>query len=152
VSDQTPVEPRLHDPAPGSEVGDLADWKRLLRDEEPRCSELGIGAAVFSIGLKDPASGPSDDEVVPVVLAQLEPTDRVCVLRRGEYGVLVVPVERRTAETRATALYRSLRDRGWEVAMGWAMRRDGHGLFHAAAQADAAMLRSGNNRIDLTRD
>jgi hypothetical protein len=31
------------------------------------------------------------------------------------------------------------------------MRRDGHGLFHAAAQADAAMLRTGSGgRLDLT--
>jgi hypothetical protein len=140
--------------APGGRVaGGLAEWKELLRTEEPRCDRLGIGAAILSIGLRTPdaADNPTDQDVLGEIVAHLEPTDRVCVLRRGEYGVLVVPVaDRRTAEQRANELYRSLRGRGWEIGMGWAMRRDGHGLFHAAAQADAAMLRSGSGRLDLS--
>lgn len=137
-------------------VGGLDAWKALLRAEEARCAELGIGAAILSVGRRegsDPSTAmPTDDEIVGALAEHLEPTDRVAVLRSGEYGVLLVPVaDRRAAEARATGLYRALRARGWDLAMGWAMRRDGHGLFHAAAQADAAMLRSGSGgRLDLT--
>jgi hypothetical protein len=135
-------------------VGGLDAWKELLRTEEARCAELGIGAAILSIGRREGSdtAPPTDDRVVAALAEHLDPTDRVAVLRAGEYGVLLVPVpDRRAAEARATGMYRTLRARGWDLAMGWAMRRDGHGLFHAAAQADAAMLRTGSGgRLDLT--
>jgi hypothetical protein len=150
----TPTDGDGAAPAASPLVGGLDAWKELLRTEEARCAELGISAAILSIGRREGSdTPPPTDELVVAALAEhLAPTDRVAVLRSGEYGVLLVPVaDRRAAEARATELYRALRARGWDLAMGWAMRRDGHGLFHAAAQADAAMLRSGSGgRLDLT--
>ena len=134
-------------PLPEQVVGSLASWKELLRDEERRCEEFGLGAAIISIGVP----GANDSEVVGLVCSELQATDRVCVLRPGEYGVLSVPLEgARNGEDRANAIYAVLESAKLPAAVGWAMRHDGHGLFHAAAQADAAMLRSGPNRIDLT--
>jgi hypothetical protein len=150
----TPAPNRTDRPADrrAPDAGGLPEWKELLRSEEARCAEFGIGAAIFSLGVSG-AVGPSptDGEVVAEIAGRLRPTDRVCLLRAGEYGILVIPLpDRRAAEHLAVELFRGLKGRGWEVHLGWAMRRDGHGLFHAAAQADAAMLRSGTGRIDLT--
>ena len=134
-------------PLPDQVVGSLRSWKELLRDEERRCDEFGLGAAIISIGIK----GANDAEVVQLLCQELQATDRVCVLRPGEYGVLTIPVQgAREGEDRANAMYTRLEEAKLPAAVGWAMRHDGHGLFHAAAQADAAMLRSGPNRIDLT--
>jgi hypothetical protein len=134
-------------PLPDQVIGSLASWKELLRDEELRCAEFGIGAAILSIGVPDT----DDARAVQVICSALHPTDRVCILRSGEYGVLTIPVDgARAAEDRANEVYSVLEKAKFNASMGWALRHDGHGLFHAAAQADAAMLRSGPNRIDLT--
>ena len=144
---QTPASFSDEVPLPDQVVGSLATWKELLRDEELRCAELGIGAAILSIGV----SSGDDAGVVRTICTALEPTDRVCVLRTGEYGVLVIPVDgARAAEERANQVYDTLVEAKVAASMGWALRHDGHGLFHAAAQADAAMLRSGPHKIDLT--
>ena len=45
-------------------------------------------------------------------------------------------------------------NRGQQILSLWAMRNDGHGLFHAAARADAAMLTAkghGNLAPDLPK-
>lgn len=151
ASQESPAKGRAGQARPPQLAGGLDEWKALLGAEEQRCAELGIGAAVVSIGLRAPEAAPDDEAVTRTIAGHLAATDRVCVLRRGEYGVLMAPVAGRVdAERRTTELYQKLRRDGLDVSMGWAMRRDGHGLFNAAAQADAAMLRSSAGRLDLT--
>jgi hypothetical protein len=59
----------------------------------------------------------------------------------GEWSVLLTPVETAPlARARVAALDDALRDAGLRPAIGWALRLSGHGLFHAAARADAARL------------
>jgi hypothetical protein len=43
----------------------------------------------------------------------------------------------------------ALRGAGINAAVGWAMRQDNHGLFHAAARADAAVSSAQRRNVDL---
>lgn len=122
-------------------AGELAAWTDAVRDTEARCVEHAFGAAVASIALI--GRGGLDDQrrralaaLAPLVRA----TDVVGATAADEIAVLIVPVETITdAHDRVLAFDRALTDAGISAAVGWAMRLDDHGLFHAAARADAAL-------------
>lgn len=138
--------------APGATMleRDLGRWKTFLRDEDRRCEELRMGAALVTIGLVDAARS---DAAIAALVGVLRRTDRVAVLGPDELTVLVAPVDDiRHAQRLVQQIDGVLRDAGLGAHIGWAMRAEGHGLFHAAARADAAMLTArGHGRLDLSR-
>lgn len=129
---------------------DLDRWKAFLRDEDRRCQELHLGAALVTIGLVSDRDG---DAAIAAVLGALRPTDRVGVLGEDELTVLVAPLDDlRHAQKLVQAIDAALRAGAIAAHIGWAARAEGHSLFHAAARADAAMLTArGHGRIDLSR-
>lgn len=129
---------------------DLDRWKAFLREEDRRCQEHHIGAALVTVGLVRAA----DAEQATVVLGGvLRPTDRVGVLCEDELSVLLAPLDDILhAQKAVQQLDAALRAGGVAAHLGWAMRAEGHGLFHAAARADAAMLTArGHGRLDLSK-
>jgi len=129
---------------------DLDRWKAFLRDEDRRCEELHLGAALVTVGL---VHGREANAAIRALLGALRPTDRVGVLGEDELTVLVAPVDDiRHAQKLVQAIDAALRSAGVAAHIGWAPRAEGHGLFHAAARADAAMLTArGHGRLDLSR-
>lgn len=130
---------------------DLGAWRTFLREEDRRCQELRIPAALVTIGLVREA----DTEAALRVLTDvLGPTDRIGLLCADELSVLASPLEGiHHAQRVVQRLDAALRGAGIGAHIGWAMRVDGHGLFHAAARADAAMLTArGHGRIELPAD
>lgn len=130
---------------------DLGRWKGFVREQEELCATHGFLAAVLTIGLD------REEDLQPTnkaLSSLLRSTDRAGVLCRTEISVLLVPVDSIHHAQRLVHMIDSgLRAEGLTPHVGWAMRLDGHGLFHASARADAAMLSARGNRrpaaIDL---
>ncbi len=148
-TDQRPM--RLAYPPPNSStVGDLASWRALIDDEDHRCHELGLMAAVVSIDI-GVATLERLQRVESVVVLHLRKTDRVCRLGDHEIGVLLIPLtEVKDAEHWSAEIDRDLRDNGMVCDIGFALRRE-DGLLAAAARADAAAATSRHHHdvVDL---
>ena len=131
---------------------DLTAWKSFLRAEDRRCDELHLAAALVTIGLRSAGDFASACDVLDGVL---RPTDRIGVLCPDELSVLLLPVaDIHDAQRTVQQIDAALRVASIEAHVGWAMRLDGHGLFHAAARADAAMLTAkghGHGHLDLSK-
>jgi hypothetical protein len=129
---------------------DLAAWKVFLREQDRLCVEHRFPAALVTVGLGRPAD---QDKALATIIALLRRTDRIGVLCDTELSVLLVPLESiHEAQQLVHRLDRALREAGVVAYLGWAMRLEGHGLFHAAARADAAMLSArghGRPAVDL---
>jgi hypothetical protein len=130
---------------------DLSRWKEFLREQEALCAEHGFPAAVLTIGLDDTSAMPQTLDALGKLLRS---TDRAGILCDTEISVVLVPVETiHHAQRLVHVLDGGLRAQGLVPHIGWAMRLDGHGLFHASARADAAMLSSrgqGRPTVDLS--
>ncbi len=141
-SETDPRPTRLAYPPPNSgTVGDLASWRALIEDEDHRCHELGLLAAVVSVDV-----GVNTLErlqrVESILLVHLRKTDRICRLSDHEIGVLLIPLtEIKDAEHWSAEIDRALRDSGMLCDIGFALRRE-DGLLAAAARADAAAATS----------
>lgn len=127
---------------------DLDAWKQSLREEDHRLDEHRIPAALVTIGLvraSDLAAA------LRTLDGSLGPSDRIGVLCDDELSVLLAPVaDIHDAQRRAQDLSTALHATGVDVHVGWAMRLPGHGLFHALARADAAMLTAkGHGHLSL---
>ena len=130
---------------------DLGRWKDFLRKQEALCAEHGFPAAVLTIGVDDAAEMP---KTLDALTGLLRSTDRAGILCDTEISVVLVPIETIHHTQRLVHMIDGgLRARGLAPHIGWAMRLDGHGLFHASARADAAMLSSrgqGRPSVDLS--
>lgn len=142
-----------HDSTGGAAVAALADsvtdavplvepeltrWREFLREQERLCVEHGFRAAMVTIGLDSPDDLQRTVEQLPGVLRS---TDRAGVLCDTELAVLLIPLQSiHHAQRLVHLLDGALRAAKLTSHIGWAMRLDGHGLFHAAARADAAMV------------
>ena len=139
-----PVAPRVE--------RDLAVWKTFLHAEDRRCAEFRFAVALVTIGLHRAGDLEAACDLLDV---EVRPTDHIGVLCADELSVLLSPVDsiqhaQKIVHRLDTAFHRTAID----AHIGWAMRHDGHGLFHAAARADAAMLTAkghGNLAFDLSK-
>jgi hypothetical protein len=76
----------------------------------------------------------------------LRSTDHAAVLCATELAVVLVPLDSiHHAQRQVHLIDGALRAAKLGTHIGWAMRLDNHGLFHAAARADAAMLSARNH-------
>ncbi|HEV8295659.1 MAG TPA: hypothetical protein VGQ20_00130 [Acidimicrobiales bacterium] len=130
---------------------DLACWKEYLREQERLCHAHHFVAALVTVGV-DAAS--QLDPSIEILVPMLRSTDRMGVLCPTELSVLLMPLESiHHAQRLVHVLDGALRTAGLPAHLGWAMRQEGHGLFHAAARADAAMLTAkghGKVSVDLS--
>jgi hypothetical protein len=137
----TPVATTAPAPAPGGAgpvERDLGAWKTFLRKQERLCEEHRFPAAMLSIGVDRPADLEAAIDVLGTVLRS---TDRAGLLCDTELAVVLVPLDSiHQAQRQVHVIDGALRAASLEPHIGWAMRLDNHGLFHAAARADAAML------------
>lgn len=130
---------------------EMARWTSFLREQEAACAEHRFPAAMLTIGCN------RSDDLEPMLAAlvpTLRSTDRAGLLSDTEIAVLLVPLESiHHARRLVHVIDGALRAAKLDPHIGWAMRLDGHGLFHAAARADAAMLSArghGRPSIDLS--
>jgi hypothetical protein len=129
----------------------LASWKDFLREQDRICAEHRFSAAMLTIGLD------GDRDLEPTIDALggvLRSTDRAGVLCPTELAVLLVPLDSiHHAQRLVHVIDGALRAARITPHIGWAMRLDNHGLFHASARADAAMLSArghGRAAVDLS--
>jgi hypothetical protein len=129
----------------------LTAWKEFLKEQERLCAEHRFPAAMLTIGVR------RTEDLEPTITALgavLRSTDRAGVLCDTELAVLLVPLDSiHHAQRLVHVIDSALRAAGLEPHIGWAMRLDNHGLFHAAARADAAMLSArghGKPAVDLS--
>jgi|EndMetStandDraft_8_1072994.scaffolds.fasta_scaffold902792_1 hypothetical protein len=139
-------------PAAASPVErDLSQWKVFVREQEHLCAEHRFPAAMMSIGVDD---ADALEATIGPLSAVLRSTDRAGVLCPTEIAVLLVPLDSiHHAQRLVHVIDGALRAAGLDPHIGWAMRLDNHGLFHAAARADAAMLSArghGRPSVDLS--
>jgi hypothetical protein len=153
TSESSSTETPIVVSAPGSPVVErsLTAWKEFLKEQERLCAEHRFPAAVLTIGVDR-----SDDleRTITTLAAVLRSTDRAGVLCDTELAVVLVPLDSiHHAQRLVHVIDSALRAAGLEPHIGWAMRLDNHGLFHAAARADAAMLSArghGKPSVDLS--
>jgi hypothetical protein len=130
---------------------DLTQWKAFVREQERLCAEHRFPAAMLSIGVHD---AENLEATLVALRAVLRSTDRAGVLCPTEVAVLLVPLDSiHHAQRVVHVIDGALRAAGLDPHIGWAMRLDNHGLFHAAARADAAMLSArghGRPSVDLS--
>jgi hypothetical protein len=152
ASDRPPTRSQVATPAaPAAVERELARWKDFLRAQERICAEHRFPAAMLTVGVDDPADL---DATVTVLTRVLRSTDRAGVLCDTEVAALLVPLDSIHHAQRVVHLIDgALRAAGLDPHIGWAMRLENHGLFHAAARADAAMLSArghGRASVDLS--
>jgi hypothetical protein len=130
---------------------ELTAWRTFLKEQERLCEEHRFPAAMMTIGV-DRAS--DLERTLTALGAALRSTDRAGVLNETEIAVVLVPLESiHHAQRLVHVIDGALRAAKLNPHIGWAMRLDGHGLFHAAARADAAMLSArghGKPAVDLS--
>jgi hypothetical protein len=128
----------------------LDSWKQFLRDEDTRLGALKVPAALATIGL---ARAGDLDRALAALGAVARPTDRIGLLCDDEISMLFAPVvDIHEAQRLVQAASHALHMVAVDAHVGWAMRLPGHGLFHALARADAAMLTAkghGHLALDL---
>jgi hypothetical protein len=130
---------------------DLATWKEFVREQERLCAKHQFQAAMLTIGCRDEAAL---TETAAALVPVLRSTDHAGLLCATELAVVLVPLDSiQHAQRLVHQIDGALRAGGLDPHIGWAMRQDGHGLFHAAARADAAMLTArghGRPAVDLS--
>ena len=131
-------------------AADLDAWKIAVDEQERECAAHRFGAAVVSIAL----TTPSVDQrrgALAVLAAEMASTDVIGILSETEFGLVLMPLESvLVGQQRVHRIDVALRGAGIVAAIGWAMRQDGHGLFHASARADAALASAWRQRgLDL---
>jgi hypothetical protein len=140
----------MHSPVPPAVERDLGAWRQFVREQERLCAEHRFPAALVTIGL-DQAT--DLDAAIDALTPALRSTDHVGVLCATELSVLLVPLESiQHAQRVVLTIDGAVRGAKIAAHIGWAMRQDDHGLFHAAARADAAMLSArghGQASVDL---
>jgi hypothetical protein len=127
---------------------DLDAWKQFLRTEDTRLDEVRVAAALVTVGLARAADVVG---AVSVLEGALRPTDRIGLLCDDELSVLLAPLSGiHEAQHLVQVVASALDAAAVDAHVGWSMRQPGHGLFHALARADAAMLTAkGHGRIAL---
>jgi hypothetical protein len=152
ATDVRPDAPSVERPREERVQRDLAQWKRFLHAEDRRCDEFRFAAALVTIGLHRASDL---DAACRLLDTELRPTDHIAVLCADELSVLLSPVDSiQHAQKIVRRLDTAFHGAAIDAHMGWAMRHEGHGLFHAAARADAAMLTAkghGNLAFDLSK-
>jgi hypothetical protein len=131
-------------------AADLDAWKVAVDEQERQCAAHRFGAAVVSIALTN-ASVEQRRGVLAVLAAEMASTDVIGILSDTEFGLVLMPLESvLVGQQRVRRIDDALRAGGIVAAIGWAMRQDGHGLFHASARADAALASARRQRgVDL---
>ena len=131
-------------------ASDLDAWKSVVDEQERQCAAHRFGAAVVSVAI--PSASPEQRRTALAALAaELASTDVLGILGATEFALVLMPLESVLAgQERVRRIDEALRAGGIVAAIGWAMRQDGHGLFHALARADAALVSARRQRgVDL---
>ncbi|MEO8696910.1 MAG: hypothetical protein ABI658_25600 [Acidimicrobiales bacterium] len=131
-------------------AADLDAWKTAVEEQERQCAAHRFGAAVVSIALTTP-SVEQRRAALQVLAAEMASTDVIGILSETEFALVLMPLESvLIGQQRVRRVDDALRAAGIVAAIGWAMRQDGHGLFHASARADAALASARRQRgVDL---
>ena len=155
MNDQRPRATRTTTAAPTISGGpvvaaDVDAWKIAVDEQERQCAAHRFGAAVVSIALTTP-SVEQRRGALAVLAAEMASTDVIGILSETELGLVLMPLESvLVGQQRVHRIDDALRAGGIVAAIGWAMRQDGHGLFHASARADAALASALRQRgVDL---
>jgi hypothetical protein len=128
-------------------AADLDAWKLVVEEQEQQCAAHRFGAAVVSIAIAS-----TDRHAALVALAsEMSSTDVLGILGEAEFALVLMPLDSvLVGQDRVRRIDDALRAAGIVAAVGWAMRQDGHGLFHALARADAALASARRQRgVDL---
>lgn len=131
-------------------AADLDAWKSVVDEQERQCAAHKFGAAVVSVAI--PSASPEQRRAALAALAaEMASTDVLGILGETEFALVLMPLESVLAgQERVRRIDEALRAGGIVAAIGWAMRQDGHGLFHALARADAALVSARRQRgVDL---
>lgn len=131
-------------------AADLDAWKTAVEEQERQCATHRFGAAVVSIALTTP-SVEHRRAALRVLAAEMASTDVIGILSETEFALVLMPLDSvLVGQERVRRIDDALRADGIIAAIGWAMRQDGHGLFHASARADAALASARRQRgVDL---
>ena len=155
MNDQRPHATRTTAAAPTISGGpvvaaDLDAWKTAVDEQERLCASMRFGAAVVSIALTT-RSVEQRRAALAVLAAEMESTDVIGILSKSEFALVLMPLESvLVGQQRVRSIDDALRAAGIVAAIGWAMRQDGQGLFHASARADAALASARRQRgLDL---
>jgi hypothetical protein len=146
---------RTGSPAPTISGGpvvaaDLDAWKTAVEEQERQCAAHRFGAAVVSIAMTS-ASPEQRRAALAALASEMTSTDVLGILSETEFALVLMPLESViVGQDRVRRIDDALRAAGIVAAIGWAMRQDGHGLFHASARADAALVSARRHRgVDL---
>ena len=131
-------------------AADLDAWKAAVEEQERLCAAHRFGAAVVSIALTTP-SVEERRAALAVLAAEMAATDVIGILSDTEFALVLMPLESvLVGQNRVRRIDDALRANNIPAAIGWAMRQDLHGLFHASARADAALASARRQRgVDL---
>lgn len=131
-------------------AADLDAWKVAVDEQERQCAAHRFGAAVVSIAMTSP-SPEQRRSALQTLATEMATTDVLGILSDSEFALVLMPLESVLAgQDRVRRIDDALRAGGIVAAIGWAMRQDGHGLFHALARADAALVSARRQRgVDL---
>jgi hypothetical protein len=131
-------------------AADLAAWKLAVDEQERQCATHSFGAAVVSIAMASPAVD-KRRAALAVLANEMAPTDVIGIISDTEFALVLMPIESVLAgQARVRRIDDALRADGIVAAIGWAMRHEDHGLFHALARADAALASARRQRgVDL---
>jgi hypothetical protein len=131
-------------------AADLDAWKLAVDEQERQCAAHRFGAAVVSIAMT--SDSPDQRRTALAALAsEMSSTDVLGILNETEFGLVLMPLSSVLAgQDRVRRIDDALRAAGIVAAIGWAMRQDAHGMFHALARADAALASARRQRgVDL---
>lgn len=131
-------------------AADLDAWKLAVDEQEAQCAAHNFGAAVVSIALTS-ASPEQRRTVLAALSSEMSSTDVIGILSETEFALVLMPLASvLVGQDRVRRIDEALRAAGTIAAIGWAMRQDGHGLYHALARADAALASARRQRgVDL---
>jgi hypothetical protein len=131
-------------------AADLDAWKIAVDEQERQCAEHRFGAAVVSIAMTSPSTE-QRRAALAALASEMSATDVLGILSDTEFALVLMPLASvLTGQDRVRHIDDALRAAGIVAAVGWAMRQDGHGLFHALARADAALASARRQRgVDL---
>ena len=146
---QTTTQPPLVSGGPVV-AADLVAWKQAVEEQERQCATHSFGAAVVSIAMASPAVD-QRRAALQVLAAEMATTDVIGIISDTEFALVLMPLESVLAgQARVRRLDDALRAAGIVAAVGWAMRQEDHGMFHALARADAALASARRQRgVDL---
>jgi len=131
-------------------AADIDAWKAAVEEQERQCAAHRFGAAIVSIALTT-ASVEQRRAALAVLAAEMASTDVIGILSETELALVLMPLESvLVGQQRVRRIDDALRANDIGASIGWAMRQDGHGLFHASARADAALISAKRQRgVDL---